>query len=82
LKLEPRWKYIKKARYQFYLKSPDIVVSIVTGYELDDRGVRVQVSEGSRIFTSRRPNRLGGHSAFYPIGRRGVTIPGGKVAGA
>jgi hypothetical protein len=38
-----------------------IVVCIANGYGLDDRGVRVQVPVGSRIFTSPyRPDRLRG----------------------
>jgi hypothetical protein len=39
----------------------DGAVGIATGYELDDRGVRVRVPVGSRIFTSPYlPNRLWG----------------------
>jgi hypothetical protein len=41
------------------IKSWDSVVSIVTGYRLDDQGIRVQVPVGSRIFTSPcLPDRL------------------------
>jgi hypothetical protein len=35
-------------------------VGIATGYRLDDRGVGVLVPEGSRIFSSRRPDWLWG----------------------
>jgi hypothetical protein len=38
-----------------------ILVGIVTGYGLDDRGVGVRFPVGSRIFSSpRRPDRLWG----------------------
>jgi hypothetical protein len=41
--------------------SQDSVVGIATGYRLDDRGVRVRILVGSRIFSSpRRPARLWG----------------------
>jgi hypothetical protein len=45
------------------IRSRDSVVGIVTGYELDDRGVGVQVTVGSKFFSSpRRLDRLwGGH---------------------
>jgi hypothetical protein len=39
--------------------SRDSVISIATGYGLDDRGVRVRVPVGVRIFTSpSRSDRL------------------------
>jgi hypothetical protein len=39
--------------------SRDSVVGIATGYRLDDRGIRVRVLAGSRMFYySRRPDRL------------------------
>jgi glutamine synthetase len=40
------------------LRSWDSVVGIAIAYGLDDRGVGVRVPVGSRIFSSRRPNRL------------------------
>jgi hypothetical protein len=41
---------------QFFIRSRDGLVGIATGYGLDDRGVRVRVPVGSRIFSrSSRP---------------------------
>jgi hypothetical protein len=40
------------------VQSQDSVVGIATGYGLDDRGVGVRVPVGSRIFSSRRLDRL------------------------
>jgi hypothetical protein len=41
--------------------TPDSTVGIATDYGLDDRGVRVRVAVGSRIFSSpRRPDQLWG----------------------
>jgi hypothetical protein len=41
------------------MRSQDSVVSIATGYGLDDRGVGIRVLVGARIFSSaRRPDRL------------------------
>jgi hypothetical protein len=42
------------------MMSRDSAVGIATGYGLDDRGVGVRVPVGSRIFSSRRPDRLWG----------------------
>jgi hypothetical protein len=43
------------------MRSRDSVVGIATAYRLDDRGVGVRVSVGSRIFSSpRRPDGLWG----------------------
>jgi hypothetical protein len=58
------------------------VLSIVTGYGLDDRGVGVRFPVGSRIFSSqRRPNRLWSPPSLLSNGYRGF-FPGGKEAGA
>jgi hypothetical protein len=44
-----------------FLRSRDSVVGMTTSYGLDDRGVRVQVPVGSRIFSSPHcPDRLWG----------------------
>jgi hypothetical protein len=44
-----------------FSRSRDSVVGIVIGYGLDDLGIGVQVSVGSRIFSPpRRPHRLWG----------------------
>jgi hypothetical protein len=53
---------------------------IATGYGLDDRGVGVRVSVGSRIFSSRTTGS-GAHPASYPMGTGG-SFPGGEAAGA
>jgi hypothetical protein len=46
----------------------DSAVAIATGYGLDDRGVEVRVSVGSRIFSSSsRSDRFWAHSASYPM---------------
>jgi hypothetical protein len=59
------------------LRSRDSIVSIVTSYGLDDRGVGVQVLVGSRIFSSPRhpcqlrglPNLLSnGYWGLFPWG--------------
>jgi hypothetical protein len=58
--------------------SRDSVVGITTGYGLDDRGVGVRVSVGSRIFsTSSRP-ALGSAQSPYPVGP-GACYPEGKA---
>jgi hypothetical protein len=60
----------------------DSIIVIVTGYGLDDRGVRVQVLVGSRNFSNpRNPDWLCVHSTSYTMGTGG-SFPGGKVAGA
>jgi hypothetical protein len=54
---------------------------IATGYGLDNRGIGVRVTVGSRIFSSpRRPDRLWDPTASYPRGTGG-SFPGVKVAG-
>jgi hypothetical protein len=53
------------------LMGRDSSVGIATGYGLDDRGVGVGVSVGSRIFTSPfRPDRLWGPSSLLSKGYR------------
>jgi hypothetical protein len=53
--------------------SRDSVVGIATGYGLDDRGVRVRVPTGAKIFYSpRRPDRLWGPPNFLSNGYRGL----------
>jgi hypothetical protein len=53
-------------------RSRDSVVGMATGYGLDDRGIRVLVPVGSRIFTSpSRPNRLWGPPNLLSNGYRG-----------
>jgi hypothetical protein len=68
----------------FYINfvSWDSVVSIATGYGLDDRGVGVRVPVGSWTFSSpHHPDWLWGPPTSYPMGTRGF-LPGGKAAGA
>jgi hypothetical protein len=64
-------------------RATDSVVSIATGYGLDDWGVGVRVPVGSRIFSyPRRRDRLWGSTQPYiQWGTRG-SFPGGKAAGA
>jgi hypothetical protein len=55
------------------LHSRDSVVSIATGYGLDDRGVGVRVPVGSRIFCSPcPPDRFWGPTSLVPNGYRGL----------
>jgi hypothetical protein len=59
--------------------SRDSVVHIKTGYWLDDRGVGVRVSVGSRIFSSpRRPDWLWGPTSLLLNAYRGALSPGLK----
>jgi hypothetical protein len=54
-------------------KSQDSVVGIATGYGLDDRGVRVRVPVGSKIFSSPgRPDRLWGPPSLLSNGFQGL----------
>jgi hypothetical protein len=49
------------------------VVGMVTGYELDDQGVGVEVPVGARIFNSLcRPGKLWGPSSLLSNGYRGL----------
>jgi hypothetical protein len=55
--------------------SRDAAVGIATGYELDDRGVRVLVTVVSRIFfTPHRPDRLWGSPSLLSDGYRGLFL--------
>jgi hypothetical protein len=45
------------SQYNCRVKCRDSAVGIATGYGLDDRGVRVRVPVGARIFTSPRRHR-------------------------
>jgi hypothetical protein len=54
-------------------RSRDSAVGLATGYGLDDRGVGVRVSVGSRIFSSlNRPDRLWGPPNLLSNGYRGL----------
>jgi hypothetical protein len=54
-------------------RNRDNVVGIATGYGLDDRGIRIRVQVGSRIFSSpRRPDRFWETPSLFP----GVKRPG------
>jgi hypothetical protein len=64
------------------LESWDSLVSIGTGYGLDDQGVGVRVPTGSRNFLLRSVHTGSkAHPASYPMGTRGP-FPGGKATGA
>jgi hypothetical protein len=66
------WTNLSFLLLHFYNWSPDSVVGIATGYEVHDRGVRVRVPVGSRIFSSpRHPDRLWGPASLLPNGYRG-----------
>jgi hypothetical protein len=57
------------------------VVSLATGCGLDYRWVGIRVPVELRIFSSpRRPDRLWGYPASYPMGTGG-SFPGIKAAG-
>jgi hypothetical protein len=57
----------------------DSAVAIATGYGLDDRGVRVRVPGGARIFSSPcRQIGSGAHPASYPMDT-GSSFSGGEV---
>jgi hypothetical protein len=63
---------IIKIHYTF-LGNQDSSVGIVIGYEQDDRGIGVQVPEGSRIFfSSRLPDRLWGPLSLLSNGYWGI----------
>jgi hypothetical protein len=75
--LEWKWKeevlaYFKVLSWNL-ARSRDRVVSIATGYGLDDEGLGVRVPIGSRIFSSpRRPDRLWGPPNLLSNGYREV----------
>jgi hypothetical protein len=57
----------------FMIESRDSVVSIATGYGLDDREVGVRVPVRSRIFSSQcRPDRLWSPLILLSNGYRGI----------
>jgi hypothetical protein len=62
-----------------YIGSRDSTVSIVTGYRLDDRGGRVQVLVGSRIFSSpNHPDWFWGPPSLLSMWVLGALTPGVK----
>jgi hypothetical protein len=62
--------------------SRDNTVGIATGYGMEDRGVGVRVTVGSRIFSSRRrPDRIWGLASLLSNGYWEF-LPRGNVAGA
>jgi hypothetical protein len=64
------------------VKSRDSTVGNMTGYGLDGRAIGVRFPVGARSFSSpRRPDRSGAYPTPYPMGT-GVSLPGGKAAGA
>jgi hypothetical protein len=68
--------------YNVYKKSRGSAVGIVTGYGLDDLGVRVRVPVGSRIFTSPyHPGWLRSPPNLLSNGYRGAPSPGVKRLG-
>jgi hypothetical protein len=61
--------------YRVYYRitvSRDSSVGIATDYGPDDQGVGVRVPVGSRIFSSRCPDRLWGPHSLLPNGNRGL----------
>jgi hypothetical protein len=58
---------------RFPLGTRESAVGIATGYGLADRGVRVRVPVGSRIFSSPRcPDQFWGQPNLLPNGYRGL----------
>jgi hypothetical protein len=75
------WSCGRFSNVSVMIGNRDSVVGIVTGYALDDGGVRVRVSVGSRMFSSaRHPDRLC-RPPNLSNGYRG-SFSGGKAAGA
>jgi hypothetical protein len=64
-----------------FLESHDSSAGIVLGYELDDRGSRVQFPVGAGDFSLHHciQNVSGVHPTSYLMGSRG-SFPGSKVA--
>jgi hypothetical protein len=63
-------------------RSRDTTVGIATDYGLDDRGIGVRVSVGSRIFSSpQHPDRLWGPPNLLSNGYRWLFLPGVKRPG-
>jgi hypothetical protein len=61
-----------------YIGSQDSVVSIATGYRLNDRGVRVRVPVGSRTFSSPcHPDQFWGPPNLLSNGYQGLFPRGG-----
>jgi hypothetical protein len=79
------WKKLLTESFLLYyerIRSRDSAVGIATGYGLDNRGVGVRVTVGSRIFSSPcRPDRLWGPPNLLSNGYRGALSPGVKRAG-
>jgi hypothetical protein len=67
-------------KYQLYAhESHSSIVGIMTGYGLDNRGVRVRVPVGSRTFTSPyHPDQLWGPPNLQTNGYGGAISPGVK----
>jgi hypothetical protein len=60
-------------------RSRNSAVGIATDYGLDDRGVGIRVSVGSRTFSLHDfQTDPGAHTASYPMGT-GDSFPGGKA---
>jgi hypothetical protein len=63
-------------------RSLDSAVDIATGYGLDDRGIRVRVLIGSRIFfPTFRPDVLWRHPASYPTSIESYFLGGSSGRG-
>jgi hypothetical protein len=61
------------------VRTRDSVVGIATSHGLDDQGVGVRVPVGSRIFSSRHPDRFWGLPNLLSM-VIGVSFFGGKAA--
>jgi hypothetical protein len=75
------WIQEHNMKYWHAVRSRDNAVGTATGYGLVDWGVGVRVPVGSRISSSRHPNRLWGPPSLLFNGYRGL-FPGGEAAGA
>jgi hypothetical protein len=75
---EPSWRRQQSERWYLaclilWSRTWDSAVCIATGYRLDDGGVGVRVSVGSRIFSSScRPDRFWGPPRILSNGYRGL----------